>query len=355
MLLPPLALAIFSSHLSAQESLTEQVLVTATRVETNAGSMPLAWSVVDEEALNLVGHVHINEIMQQVPGAWITRGNGQESLTSLRSPTLTGAGSCGAFFVASDGISLRAPGFCNVNQLFEANAEQAGRIEVIKGPATALYGSNAMHGVINILSVPATDEVDHNIAVEGGPYDFYRAKYRYSNTVGAHGISLRANGTSDDGYKDDSGYDQQKMTLRHEYNADDLKVRSVLNLSNLNQETAGFIKDYQAYKDEDVKDSNPNPEAYRDAKSLMLYSRIDFTLNDSNELSITPYLRDNEMEFLQHFLPWKSVEENGHTSLGLRTTLYTTGESVQWAEEKGIPVVHYSIRVGINPPAATDI
>ena len=86
--------------------------------------------------------------MQRVPGTWISRGNGQESLTALRSPVLTGAGSCGAFYMAADNISLRAPGFCNVNQLFDANTEQAGRIEVLRGPATALYGSNAMHGVI---------------------------------------------------------------------------------------------------------------------------------------------------------------------------------------------------------------
>jgi outer membrane receptor protein involved in Fe transport len=37
------------------------------------------------------------------------------------------------------------------------------------------------------------------------------------------------------------------------------------------------------------------------------------------------------MEFMQHFLPWKSVEENGHSSLGLRATLHTSTESMQWA------------------------
>ena len=326
-------LAIYTSMMNpgyAQELLTEQVLVTASRVPENASRLPLSWSVVDQDALALTGHVHINEIMQQVPGAWISRGNGQESLTSLRSPVLTGAGSCGAFYVASDGISLRAPGFCNVNQLFDANAEQAGRIEVIKGPATALYGSNAMHGVINILSAAPTQEVDHHIALEAGPYDFYRAKYRYSNTYGDHGISLRANGTSDGGYKDDSGYDQQKATVRYDYQSDTLAVTTVLDLANLNQETAGFIQGEDAYKDPGLKKTNPNPEAYRDAKSLMLYSRLDFTLNEHNLLSVTPYLRDNEMEFLQHFLPWKSLEENGHSSLGLRTTLYTSGDSTQW-------------------------
>ena len=48
--------------------------------------------------------------------------------------------------MAQDGISLRAPGFCNVNQLFDANTEQAERIEVLKGPSTALYGSGTAHG-----------------------------------------------------------------------------------------------------------------------------------------------------------------------------------------------------------------
>ncbi|MBE9539306.1 MAG: TonB-dependent receptor [Proteobacteria bacterium] len=319
-----------SSQVFSQQEIQEQTLVTATREEVNAASMALAWSAIDDRALEFAGAVHINEVMQQVPGAWISRGNGQESLTSLRSPVLTGAGSCGAFFMAADGISLRAPGFCNVNQLFDANGEQAERIEVIKGPATALYGSNAMHGVINIISAAPTREVDHNISAEAGPDDYYRAKYRYSNTYGNHGISLRLNGTTDGGYKDDSGYDQQKLTFRHDYRGQSVNTQTILDFANLNQETAGFIKGYKAYKDEDLKETNPNPEAFRDAWSVRLQSSINWTIDDRNTLTFTPYLRDNEMEFLQHFLPWQPVEENGHTSVGLRTSLHTDGDNYSW-------------------------
>ena len=314
----------------SQESITETVLVTASRVPEDGLKLPLAWSSVDSDTLALIDPVHINEVMQRVPGAWISRGNGQESLISLRSPVLTGAGSCGAFYTAGDGISLRAPGFCNVNQLFDANFEQAGRIEVIKGPATALYGSNAMHGVINILSAAPSEQLDHRLGVEAGPDDYYRAKYRYSDTVGAHGISLSANGTTDGGYKDDSGYDQQKMTLRHDYNGQVWDFRSVLDLANLNQETAGYIQGYKSYKDSDIKDSNPNPEAYRDAWSVRAYTSASRALNENNTLTITPYLRDNDMEFLQHFLPWQSVEENDHSSLGLRTTVHTEAGVLRW-------------------------
>lgn len=313
------------------EEVHEEVLVTASRISESATSLPLAWSAVDEQGIDMTGHVHINELMQRVPGAWISRGNGQESLPSLRSPVLTGAGSCGAFYMAADTISLRAPGFCNINQLFDANTEQAGRVEVIKGPATASYGSNAMHGVINVLSAAPAQALDHSLSVEAGPYDYYRAKYRYSRTEGKHGIAVNLNGTTDGGYKDDSGYDQQKMTLRHDYDGETWDITSALDYTNLNQETAGFIQGYKVYEDEDLKDTNPNPEAYRDARSVRVYSRASRELGENSTLVLTPYYRDNDMEFLMHFLPWQPVEENGHSSFGLQGALHTDFSSGRWS------------------------
>ncbi|HEY7776244.1 MAG TPA: TonB-dependent receptor [Kineobactrum sp.] len=323
-----LLLAIGSGQAATAE--LEQVLVSAKRTSEDASRLPLAWSAVDEEALALTGHTHPNEIMQRVPGAWISRGNGQESLTALRSPVLTGAGGCGSFFMALDSISLRAPGFCNVNQLFDANIEQAGRLEVIKGPAGATYGSNAMHGVINILTAAPVAGAGHQLALETGPDDYHRGKYQYGNSNGAHGVSLRTTVATDGGYQDDAGYDQQKLTLRHDYSGDNWAVQSVLDASNLEQETAGFIQGFEAYADGELKRSNPNPEAYRDAWSVRAYSQASRELGAGKHVTITPYLRRNRMEFLQHFFPWQPVETNGHESLGLRIALHSTGDSLSW-------------------------
>ncbi len=308
----------------------EDVLVTANRLTENALTMPLAWSTVDREALALVDAIHINEIMQRVPGAWISRGNGQESLISLRSPVLTGAGGCGAFLTAADGISLRAPGFCNINQLFDANFEQAGRIEVLRGPSTALFGSNAMHGVINVISAPPSTQLDNRLSLEGGPYEYLRGKYRYSDTTGRHGISFNANVTHDGGYKKSSGYDQQKVTLRHDYGGNDWNIRSVLDGANLDQNTAGYIQGFNAYKDGDLKKENPNPEAYRKPWSLRFYTAASTSLDDRNTLVVTPYLRANKMKFLMHFLPWQPTEKNDHSSIGLRAHINTDADSLRW-------------------------
>ncbi len=328
-----LALGSVSLALGSGAGLTqelEQVLVTATRVPQDGLLAPLSWSAVAREELLLVGHTHPNEVMQRVPGAWISRGNGQESLTALRSPVLTGAGGCGSFLMAADSISLRAPGFCNVNQLFDANTEQADRIEVIKGPATALYGASAMHGVINVLSPTPAGEPWQRIALETGPDDYYRGRYQYSGEHGPHGINLRMVGTTDGGYLDDAGYDQQKASLRHDYRAGDWQLTSVLEGSNLNQETAGFIEGFKAYEDDDLRETNPNPEAYRDAWSVRAYSELALDLDPGRTLRITPYYRNNRMEFLQHFLPWKAIEENGHESLGLRAALHAGDGPVRW-------------------------
>ena len=47
----------------------------------------------------------------------------------------TTAGSCGAFLFLENSIAIRPVGFCNVNELFEINTEQAHSIEVLRGPA----------------------------------------------------------------------------------------------------------------------------------------------------------------------------------------------------------------------------
>ena len=130
----------------------EQITVTATRSKNSLNTLDSNLSVVTADDIAFINQQHINQAIVRVPGGWISRGNGQEHLTAIRSPVLTGAGGCGAFYIAQDGISLRAPGFCNANQLFDANTEQAARIEVLRGPSSTLYGSNAVHGVINVIT-----------------------------------------------------------------------------------------------------------------------------------------------------------------------------------------------------------
>jgi outer membrane receptor protein involved in Fe transport len=297
-----------------------EVIVTATRVEqplrTYAGSI----TRIDEDAIALLGATHHSEVINLAPGAIIQRNSGQESLTALRSPVLSGPGSCAAFLFLEDGIAIRPVGFCNVNEMFEVNTEQARSIEVLRGPAGAVYGSSAMHGAINVLTARPSELPRYATAFEAGSDDYYRAKVAMSH-VGARGeLGFNGFATKDGGWRDRSGLNEQKIHLAYAREIGDGSLDVTLSATRLDQETAGFIQGEDAYKNEDAARSNANPEAYRDAHAVRLAALYKHPLGKRWTLQLRPYVRSSRMDFLQHFLIGKPLEKNGQDSVGLLTS-----------------------------------
>jgi len=308
----------------------EKITVTATRSNNALLTLNTNLSIIDHDVLTLIEQEHINQIIARVPGGWISRGNGQEHLTAIRSPVLTGAGGCGAFFIAQDGIPLRAPGFCNANQLMDANTEQAQRIEVLRGPASTLYGTNAVHGVLNVLTPDALADNDDKIGLTSGPHDYYRGDLSITTQQSNHGFMIYGNAASDGGYKDDSGFEQKKINAIHQYKNNKIAIKNVVAFTDLKQETAGFIQGEKAYEDASLKRSNPNPEAFRNNQTARAYSHIQYIVDDTLSLSVKPYLRWAETQFLQHFLPWQSLEKNEQKGIGLQSQLEKRFNHIHW-------------------------
>lgn len=297
--------------------------VTDTRTPVPLGQLADNTTRVDSQSLSLISETHPAQVFSVVPGAWVTAGGGQESLMGLRSPLFTGQGACGAFLILEDGIPIQPAGFCNVNALFELNTEQAAAIEVIRGPGSVLYGGNALHGIVNVLtrapdSLPADD-----VSLEAGPHSYKRIEASLGSWDGSAGFRLSANAAHDGGFRADSGYDQQKLDLRYDHSEGDLSSESLFAFTNLDQDTAGYIYGISAYKDETRRDSNPTPGAYRDAQSWLLAQRWQKSFADGDELDFTPYARRNLQAFVQHYIPGEPVEDDADNSLGSQLSLRT--------------------------------
>ena len=302
---------VFVSGFSFTEELQEIVILEKKLSSLNGWSNNQSISSVNEEELNALDAQHPKQIFRRSPGVWISRGSGQEHLTAIRSPVLSGPGACGSFLVLEDGLPVRPTGFCNVNGLFETFFEMASGVETITGPASARYGANAMHGVINILSKPINSE--NKFYANIGPNNYKNFKVRTGNK---EDWSLDGFFANNDGFRDQSGYDQQKIKVQSNFTFSSWNASLKATLTNLNQETAGYVNGLDSYKDEDFSKRNFNPDAYRDANSQRISLRL--TRNNGNTLnSITPYIRSNDMKFFQHFLPGTPLEENKHKSVGL--------------------------------------
>lgn len=310
------------SLLIGAQSATDEIIVTGERREAAKGEAPLSISTLGGDEILRINADHPAEALNRSAGVLIHRGNGQEHLTAIRSPVLTSGAGAGSFLFLEDGVPLRSPGFANVNGLFEAHGEIADRIEIVRGPSGAAYGANAIHGVVNVLTRAPEEEFSFLAETSVDTIGRIKGRAFASDTIGRQGFFGGVSALDDPGFRADSGADQQKVSLRHDFNGETVRVRTVLAGFNLNQETAGFVEGPDAYRDAALRRANPNPNSFRDAKGVRLSSRIDVDLGEGLTLSMTPFARWNDMAFRLHFFPSQALETNSHWSVGAQNALY---------------------------------
>ncbi|MBF2754803.1 MAG: TonB-dependent receptor plug domain-containing protein [Gammaproteobacteria bacterium AqS3] len=290
----------------------EEIIVTGNAMAWAAGGS--VDSVAHSDIARLrPGHPH--ELFARTKGVWISRGSGQEHLSAIRSPVLTGAGACGSFLVTVNSLPIRPIGFCNVNELFEVQLAGANRVDVIKGPASAVAGGNALHGAINV-ETPRLGDPRY--------LDFTAGSHGHRRLVlGNEGRKWRldTNMLYDPGWRDDSRVSQQQVTLSRNRGQDEDAGTLLIQWNRLNQNTAGYVEDdeenHDVYKDRDLSRANQNPEAFRDANALRASYKMTVYSDGLQRVALTPYMRESDMKFAQHFLPGKPIEENSQNSYGL--------------------------------------
>ncbi|WOI53064.1 TonB-dependent receptor [Parvularcula sp. LCG005] len=293
----------------------DQIVVTALRQPNALLDTPVSISVIDRDAIDRIMPHHPAELINIVPGANVQAGSGQEHLTAIRSPVLTGGAGAGSFLYLQDGVPLRSAGFANVNGLFDAQTDFARRVEVIRGPGDVTYGSNAVHGSINVLSPDPLTADGAEMRLSAGAFERRQATL----SGGGSGLFGGLNVYSDGGYRDDSGVLQVKGQLAHAMTRGNWTGRTRLSFHHLEQETAGYVEGPSAYREDALRRSNPNPEAYRDIDLALLSSEWQWS-GDRMSATITPYALWTEMEFKMHFLPSQAVESNDHRAMGVLST-----------------------------------
>ena len=270
--------------------------------------------IVGENALQQSARDHPAEAINVLPGVNIQMNSGQEHLIALRSPVLTGGAGQGSFLILENGLPTRSSAFGNVNGLFEPLHELASDIEVVVGPGSAKFGSNAVHGLMNFnLPDPSDASSWIDVSVSSLERQSLRGLLRVMDSTLA-GVSLQ----NDTGWRSNTSVGQQKLYLAHAFELGGWDGLAWISATNLNQETADFIQGPKAYRDRDIAKGNDDPDAFRDAQSARLAVQLVREVKGV-DVRLTPYARWQEMEFRQHFLPYRGFEENGHSAFGLQT------------------------------------
>jgi outer membrane receptor protein involved in Fe transport len=288
-------------------TMLDEVVVSGTREAERKSETAATIGVIKGEAIRDAKATHPTEIMGRVPGVWVNITGGEGHQTAIRQPLTTAP----VYAYLEDGIPVRSTGFFNHNALYEANMPQAGGIEVTKGPGSALYGSDAIGGVVNILSRRPPSEGEFEAGVDVGSFGWKRLLLTGGDAVGDGAVRADFNTTKTDGWRQATGYTRNSGSLRWDTAlGDDATLKVFLTGSKIDQQTAGssglLLADYL-----NNPELNTEPISYRKVSAMRLSAAYEREAGNTL-LSVTPYFRDDSMDLLANW------------SLGYDPTAYNT-------------------------------
>lgn len=207
---------------AAADADADSILVTATRLATPFDQVPASVTVLDKAAIDRAQDIGVSDLLLRTPGVSLSRNGGYGTATSLR---IRGA-ETDQTVVVIDGVKLNDPSSAGGGYNF-ANllVGDASRIEVLRGPQSTLWGSQAIGGVVNIVTAMPEKPLEGSFDVEAGSRDTVSARAAIGGKSGPvqwriGGQSFTTNGISAIapafGGKEADGYTNRNLSGRVE-------------------------------------------------------------------------------------------------------------------------------------------
>ncbi|MEO6489009.1 MAG: TonB-dependent receptor [Ferruginibacter sp.] len=167
-----------------------EVVVTATRTERKIVNVAVPVNIITQKTIQQAASLRLKDILQEQPGIFLTSGFGTGVQMQGLNPDYT--------LILVDGEPLigRTSGVLDLNRITTGNIK---KIEIVKGPSSSLYGSEALAGVINIIT-DKTNDTKVGASVRYGTYNTFDGNITGSTRIGKVGMSAFINQYNTDGY-----------------------------------------------------------------------------------------------------------------------------------------------------------
>lgn len=270
-------------------SLMNEVVVSASRGETVKRSQaPIAISQINTKTIQETKATTVDQLLNKVSGVnMINLGNEQHQM-SIRQPMTTKS----LFLYLEDGIPVRTTGLYNHNALLEMNMAAVKNIEVIKGPSSSLYGSEAIGGVVNFITIAPTSVPVLKLSAQGNNVGYKRADLQSSFSKNKWGFALSGYyADKRNGFLEYSDFHKATLTGRIDYRFSDKTTLS-------NSATwLNYYSDMPSGVDSTMFATrtfvNPQTFTYRSVDAFRYRSTLTHTWSDNSRTTASIVYRDN--------------------------------------------------------------
>lgn len=273
----------------ATASLNE-IIVTGNRGRQQRTDAPVAISTLSPQTLSETKATSLEQVLNKVSGVYMVDLGNEQHTMAIRQPI----GYKSLFLYMEDGIPIRTTGDFNHNALIEINMAALRSIEVIRGPASSLYGSEAVGGAVNFITATPTLYPTLKVQAEMSDRGYKRTEFNASSTFNRLGVSLGGYYADQrNGYMDHSDFHKLALTLRTDYqvNARAKWINSITLVNYKTDQVGGmdsahfYGRDYQ----------NFHTFSYRKVNALRVRSTLEQDWNPMNHTAFTVFFRNNSI------------------------------------------------------------
>jgi len=276
--------------LQPANSLMGTVVLSANRETIKRSLAPVAINVISSKMIQDAKPITIDQVLNKVSGVYMVNlGNEQHSM-SIRQPMTTKS----LYLYLEDGIPIRTTGLFNHNALLEVNMAAVKNIEVLKGPSSSLYGSEAIGGVVNFITMAPTAVPIAKLSLQGNDIGYKRVDMQSAYSKGKWGFAL-------DGYFADkrnsfieyTDFHKSTITARVDYRFSErtLLVNSLTWMDYYSDMTGGI--DSARFADHSFRSAYNF--TYRKVNSLRYRSTLTQIWNERSKTTVSLVYRDNSM------------------------------------------------------------
>ena len=284
---------------------TEVIMVTATRTETPVSQLPDSVSIISREQIDQQKATTIFEALRSVPGLNIRKSGsiGRQSEMTIR------GSSTSQVLVMIDGVQVNSAttGTFNFANLTTDNIE---RIEVVRGAQSTLYGSDAMGGLINIVTRKGKGKPKFSIRSEFGTLErTFNESINSSGSLGKFNYSVDVARVDSDGRGSDDDYDKTNISSKFGY-----KISETINF-----DAAMRYNDSMVALDDGAFKQDPN--RFSQNEDFNMNAVVNQSLTDWWSQSLKFSFADSDLVSIDRANP--GTAETSNSRFRLDTQIYT--------------------------------
>jgi iron complex outermembrane recepter protein len=280
----------FIIPLTAKTASLNELIVTSSRDKQNRTDAPVAISTISAQEMKDTKATSLEQLMNKVSGVYMVDLGNEQHTMAIRQPI----GYKSLFLYMEDGIPIRTIGDFNHNALIEINMAALRTIEVIRGPASSLYGSEAVGGAVNFITAAPTLQPTLKVQAQASDRGYKRTDFTLSNTFNKVGITLGGYYADQrNGYMDHSDFHKLALSLRADYQiSENTKWINSATLVNYYTDQVGGLDSAHFYG-KDYR--NFQTFSYRKVNALRYRSTLEHNWNSTNRTTISAFFRHNSI------------------------------------------------------------